>query len=638
MLFAHGFGCDQNMWRFVAPRFEDRFRVVLFDHVGAGESELSAYDAERYSSLDGYAADVLEICEELDLQDVVFVGHSVSAMIGVLAAIAEPGRFAKLVLVGPSPRYIDDPPYVGGFTRPDIDELLGSLESNYLGWSSAMAPVIMGNPDRPALGEELRESFCRTDPEIAASFARVTFLSDNRSDLARVDTPALVLQCSQDAIAPVAVGQYVHDVPAAQHLRAARRRRALPQPQRARANGRRDRRIRLAGRTRSGRSMSGAQPRAPLDDADYEHAPCGHLSTAPDGLILRVNETLLSLTGHAREELEGQRRFSDLLTAGGRIYHETHLAPMLQMQGAAGEIALELVRADGTRIPVLVNLALERDARRRARADPHRRLRRHRPAALRAGAAARQAAGRGVRAARHAHSRARSSRRSCRRHCPSSTGWTSRPRTVPPGDGREVGGDFYDVFEIGEGDWAFAIGDVCGKGVDAAVVTALARHTLRAAAVQSTRPSAALDALNRALIAHSTDRFCTASLTRLRRAGGGWKLTTSSGGHPLPLLVRRGQPPVDLGEPGALLGVLDRPPLTDTEAVLEPGDAVVLYTDGVTEGQRDGSTYGETRLKTALKRHADTAVALCEGILADALDFQHGSPRDDIAILVIAAP
>jgi sigma-B regulation protein RsbQ len=209
MLFAHGFGCDQNMWRYVAPRFAGDFRVVLFDHVGAGGSDLSAYDPERYGSLAGYADDVLAICDELDLRDVVFVGHSVSAMIGVLAAIAEPGRFAKLVLVGPSPRYVDDGTYVGGFAAEDIAELLDSLESNYLGWSSAMAPVIMGNPDRPELGQELTASFCRTDPEIARRFARVTFLSDNRADLARVGVPTLVLQSAEDAIAPRAVGEYV---------------------------------------------------------------------------------------------------------------------------------------------------------------------------------------------------------------------------------------------------------------------------------------------------------------------------------------------------------------------------------------------------------------------------------------------
>ena len=210
MLFAHGFGCDQNMWRFVAPEFEDDFRIVLFDHVGAGASDLSAYDPEKYSSLKGYARDVLEICEALELRDVVLVGHSVSAMIGMLAEIEEPDRFARLVMVGPSPRYIDDESYVGGFSAADIRELLDSLDSNYLGWSTAMAPVIMGNPDRPELGEELTESFCRADPAIARRFAEVTFLSDNRADLGRVRTPTLVLQCSNDVIAPNAVGDYVH--------------------------------------------------------------------------------------------------------------------------------------------------------------------------------------------------------------------------------------------------------------------------------------------------------------------------------------------------------------------------------------------------------------------------------------------
>jgi sigma-B regulation protein RsbQ len=211
MVFAHGFGCDQNMWRYVAPRFEDDFRVVLFDHVGAGGSDVASYDPARYSSLAAYAEDVLEICRELDLRDVIFVGHSVSAMIGALAAAEEPDRFDKLVMVGPSPRYIDDVGYVGGFTESDITELLDSLASNYLGWSSAMAPAIMGNPDRPELGQELTESFCRTDPDIARQFAGVTFLSDNRADLQRVTTPTLVLQCTNDVIAPIAVGDYVRD-------------------------------------------------------------------------------------------------------------------------------------------------------------------------------------------------------------------------------------------------------------------------------------------------------------------------------------------------------------------------------------------------------------------------------------------
>jgi sigma-B regulation protein RsbQ len=210
IVFAHGYGCDQNMWRFVAPAFADEHRIVLFDHVGAGLSEPSAYSRGRYESLRGYASDVLEILRELGLTRVIFVGHSVSSMIGVLAAVEEPERFDKLILVGPSPRYIDDGDYTGGFSREDIDGLLDSLDSNYLGWSSAMAPVIMGNPERPELGAELTNSFCRTNPEIAKHFARVTFLSDNRADLPKVTARTLVLQCSEDVIAPRSVGEYVH--------------------------------------------------------------------------------------------------------------------------------------------------------------------------------------------------------------------------------------------------------------------------------------------------------------------------------------------------------------------------------------------------------------------------------------------
>ncbi|MGW4487371.1 alpha/beta fold hydrolase [Amycolatopsis sp. NPDC004368] len=211
VLLAHGFGCDQNLWRLVAPKLAERYRVVLFDYVGSGRSDLSAWTPERYGNLDGYAQDVLEVCHELDLRDVVLIGHSVSAMIAVLAANTEPDRFAKLVLLTPSPCYLDDGDYHGGFSRADIDELLAALEANYLGWSATMAPVIMGNDDRPELGEELKNSFCRTDPAIARVFARATFLSDNRADLAKVTAPTLIVQCRHDAIAPAEVGRFVHE-------------------------------------------------------------------------------------------------------------------------------------------------------------------------------------------------------------------------------------------------------------------------------------------------------------------------------------------------------------------------------------------------------------------------------------------
>ena len=211
IMFAHGFGCDQHMWDAVAPAFETDYRVILFDHVGAGGSDLSAYSSDKYGTLAGYARDVVEIGRELGLQNAVFVGHSVSAMIGALASIDAPDMFADLVMVGPSPRYLDDGDYSGGFSQDQIDDLLAFLADNHLGWSAAMAPMIMGNPDRPELGERLTTSFCATDPAIACEFAKVTFLSDNRADLASVTARTLVLQCREDIIAPIAVGEYVTD-------------------------------------------------------------------------------------------------------------------------------------------------------------------------------------------------------------------------------------------------------------------------------------------------------------------------------------------------------------------------------------------------------------------------------------------
>jgi sigma-B regulation protein RsbQ len=210
MVFAHGFGCDQNMWRFVEPAFRDSFRTVLFDHVGAGHSDLTAYDPEKYADLHGYAQDVVEIGREHGLREAVFVGHSVSAMIGALASIRAPEIFSDLVMVGPSPRYIDDGDYVGGFGADQIEELLASLADNHMGWSAAMAPVIMGNADRPELGAELTNSFCRTDPAIAKQFARATFMSDNRADLPNVTARTLILQSSDDIIAAEGVGEYVN--------------------------------------------------------------------------------------------------------------------------------------------------------------------------------------------------------------------------------------------------------------------------------------------------------------------------------------------------------------------------------------------------------------------------------------------
>jgi sigma-B regulation protein RsbQ len=211
MFLVHGYGCDQNMWRFITPHFKDDYKIILIDLVGSGKSDENSYDYEKYNSLEGYADDVIEICDALKLEDVFFVGHSVSAMIGLLAAIKRPGLFKKLIMIGPSPRYINIENYFGGFSQNDIDDLMETLDSNYLGWSSDMAPIIMDNGDRPELAAELEESFCQNNPKIARHFARVTFLGDNRSDLKKLTTDTLIIQSKTDAIASINVGQFVHD-------------------------------------------------------------------------------------------------------------------------------------------------------------------------------------------------------------------------------------------------------------------------------------------------------------------------------------------------------------------------------------------------------------------------------------------
>jgi sigma-B regulation protein RsbQ len=213
MLFAHGFGCDQNMWRYITPAFEEDYKIFLFDYVGAGKSDISAYNPERYSSLEGYARDILDICQDLQLLDVIFVGHSVSSMIGLLAAIEKPDYFNKLVMIGPSPCYINDMDYKGGFEKADIESMLETMDKNYIGWANFLAPNIMGHKDRPELSGELTESFCTTDPIIARQFAEATFFSDNRKDLQNIQIPSLILQCSEDIIAPLSVGDYL-----SQHL------------------------------------------------------------------------------------------------------------------------------------------------------------------------------------------------------------------------------------------------------------------------------------------------------------------------------------------------------------------------------------------------------------------------------------
>ena len=375
------------------------------------------------------------------------------------------------------------------------------------------------------------------------------------------------------------------------------------------------------------------------DDPDelYDRAPCGYLSTTPDGSIVKVNATFSALTGYAREELVGRRRFVDLLSGGGRIYHETHYAPMLRMHGAAREIALDLVRSDGERLAVLVNAVLERDDGGNPRViriavfDATQR-REYERELLREKQRAEESEA-------HATALARTLQQSLIPPTPPSIPHLDvGAQYRPAGDGAEVGGDFYDVFQIGPGDWVVAIGDVCGKGVEAAVVTALVRHTLRAATVQFDSPADALRMLNRVLLERDTDRFCTVALLRLKQVDGAWCGVLSCGGHPQPLLRTAGGEVRAVGSPGSLLGVLPEIDAEDVEQTLEPGDTLLLFTDGVVEARRGSEFYGTSRLVEIAAGPAQPAEDLAASALFDVLIFQEGAARDDIAIVAIQVP
>jgi sigma-B regulation protein RsbU (phosphoserine phosphatase) len=375
------------------------------------------------------------------------------------------------------------------------------------------------------------------------------------------------------------------------------------------------------------------------DDAEqlYDRAPCGYLSTTPDGTIIKANQTFLTLTGYQRQDLIGRRSFVELLTAGGRIYHETHYAPMLRMQGTAREIALDLVRADGSRLPVLVNAVLERDAGgqpvviRTAVFDATDR-REYERELLRAKQRAEESEARATALARTLQ------RTLIPPSPPAIPGLDIAAEYRPAGNGEEVGGDFYDVFQIADDDWVVALGDVCGKGVEAAVVTATVRYTIRAAAVMATSTPEILHRVNTVLLRQPSDRFCTVALIRLHRVDCSWEAQVASAGHPLPLLIPAGGEPQPVGSPGSLLGVLPEPRFTEAAIPLDAHHTLLTYTDGVTEARRDGEFYGEDRLRAMARNRAPSAAAVARGLLDDVLAFQAGFARDDIAIVAVRAP
>jgi phosphoserine phosphatase RsbU/P len=371
----------------------------------------------------------------------------------------------------------------------------------------------------------------------------------------------------------------------------------------------------------------------------YENAPCGFLSTLLDGTIVKVNATFLRWTGHRCEDLVGQRTFAELLTAGGRIFHETHYAPMLRMQGRAREIAVDVVCADGRRLPVLVNAVLTDEAP-------------GRPSLIRAAlfdATERRQYERELlearRRAEESEARARALAMTLQESLlppapPAIPGLDVATAYRPAGTGTDVGGDFSDVFQAQSGAWSVVVGDVRGKGVEAATVAALARHTLRAAAMRTSRPKLALQTLHQALERETTERFCTAVFARVRRMSPGhFRMVVASGGHPLPLVAWQDGSVTTVGRHGSLLGVLDDPAFVDTTVDLRVGDVAVFYTDGVSEGRRGREFYGDERLAELVRsRRPAGAPAVAEGIVDDVVAFQGGVPRDDIAVVVLAVP
>ncbi|MCI0755066.1 alpha/beta fold hydrolase [Teichococcus vastitatis] len=372
LVFGHGYGCDQSVWRFVSPAFEAGFRTAVFDYVGAGGSRCS-FNAGRYGELEGYAEDLLEVCRACGPGPVVFIGHSVSAMIGVLAAKREPERFLRLILVAPSACYLNDAHYVGGFTEDDIDALLDLLDTDRQGWAATMAATIMGHPERPDLARELAASFCRMDPAVARHFARVTFTSDNRADLPQMQTRTLVLQCSQDAIVPEAAGEYVHrHLPRSEWVRLATTGHCphLSAPDEVVVAIRAflaDLHPATAGAGAG--AGAGSVVRGPLrvsqDSADeiYEQAPCGYLSFLIDGgTVVRINATFAQWIGGPASGVVGSWRFQDLLTTASRIVYETRMVPLLRIQGRTDAAAMEITRADGRGMPLLVSAAVKADA------------------------------------------------------------------------------------------------------------------------------------------------------------------------------------------------------------------------------------------------------------------------------------
>jgi phosphoserine phosphatase RsbU/P len=370
----------------------------------------------------------------------------------------------------------------------------------------------------------------------------------------------------------------------------------------------------------------------------YDNAPCGYLSTRPDGTIIKANATFLAWIGYDRDALVGKRRFQDLLAIGDRIFYQTHAAPMLLMQGMLREIAVQVVSASGSRLPMLMNALLKRDSGgqplvvRTVMFDSSERLAYERELMT------------ARRRAEESEARARVLAETLQRSFLPTDIITVPGLDVggayrPAGDGSEVGGDFYDVFRTGLRTWGVVLGDVCGKGASAAVVTALARYTVRAEAMHVPSPAAVLGGLHRALLTYYPETFCTVLFLLLDPVPEGHRLTMATGGHPLPLCRRADGRVETIGRPGRFLGMEETASVSESAAVLRPGDLVVLYTDGVTEAHEGDAFFGETGIAAVLAASAGlTAQAVADAVVAAALAFQHGQARDDMAVVVVRKP
>jgi len=595
LLFAHGFGCDQNMWRFVTPAFAEDYQIVLFDYVGSGQSDHAAYDPERYSSLHGYAQDVLDVCAALHLTDVIFIGHSVSSMIGLLASIQEPERFSRLVMVAPSPCYLDDPPdYHGGFERAELEGLLDLMDKNDLGWASFLAPVVVPPTGQPELMAEMEQSFCAGNPQITRRFAEVTFFSDSRPDLPNAVLPSLILQCTDDVLAPRPVGDYLlshlphsalHVIEASGHSPHMTHPRETVQAIKAYLS-------KPACQSLPVKACLTWPPVNECMDDLLDIAPCGFVLLDESGLILRVNAELCRLLACASDRLVGSP-LSAVLAAGGRVFYQTHLAPQLLLHGKIEEVFLSLRSSSGADVPVLLYAARRQTAGGTVTdcifVPIHQRL--HFEADLRqARTLAEQATVEAAQASEREHLIAGQLQLALQPALPRHVLGLALTHYFEPALqlSEGVGGDFYDGFLLEDGRTALVVGDISGKGLAAASQVATVRNMLRAFVYTEPTLAGAVTKLNGVLASYLLLSGFATLFVGTYDAGTRELRCVCCGQEPA-LIRRAAAGAIEELEPtGPVLGAFPSAQFAEQSVLLAPGDALAIFTDGLTE-------VGETR-------------------------------------------